>query len=63
MPYLQVPVGVIPFDLPSAWFDAASPFLTVHKDSGCTLTISPSVATWLASSTAKISGKLEEEQM
>ncbi len=58
MPYLQVPVGVVPFGLPSA-----SPFLTVHKDSGCKFTISPSVATWLASSTAKISGNLEEEQM
>jgi hypothetical protein len=56
MPYLRVPVGVIPFD-------SASPFLTVHKDSGCTFTISPSVATSLASSTAKISGNLEEEQM
>jgi hypothetical protein len=63
MPYFQVPVGVIPFDLPSASFDSASPFLTVHKDSGCKFTISPSVATWLASSTAKISGNLEEEQM
>jgi hypothetical protein len=58
-----VPVGVILFGLPSASFDSTSPFLTLYKDSGCKFNISPSVATWLASSTAKISGKLEEEQM
>jgi hypothetical protein len=63
IPYLQVPVGVIPFGVPSASFDSASLLLTVHIDSGCTFTSSPSVPTWLASSTAKISGNREEEQM